>query len=74
MEAFDFDGHFRRMDRAGDEELAALQQEVHDYLNGSVDEQDERRAAWKLALARLRQRSETELALMKELIGTPEAA
>ena len=74
MVIFDFDGHFRRMERAEDEEFAAFQQELHDYLNGPVDEKDERIAAWRQALARLRQRSETELALVRELIGTPEAA
>lgn len=73
MEAFDFDGHFRRMERAGDEEFADLQQELHDYLKGPVDKHDERIAAWKQALARLRQRSETELALINQLIGTTEA-
>lgn len=72
MEALDFDNYFRRMERAGDDEFAALRQELHNYLFGSVDEQEERKAAWKQALARLRQRSETELALMKELIGTSE--
>ncbi len=79
METFDFDRHFKRMERADDQELALFQRELADYLHGPPHEQDNqkaaaRRSARKQALARLRERSQTELALINELIGTPATA
>lgn len=69
MKTFDFDRHFRRMERADENELASLQQELHTYLNESPEEAPERKTVWQQAIARLQERSMDELALFRQLMG-----
>ncbi len=69
MQIFDFENHFRRVERAKPEELNSLREELHTYLNGPIEEQAERQAAFNAFLRRQTEQGEVALQTIRDLLA-----
>ncbi|MBO0936746.1 hypothetical protein J2I47_09345 [Fibrella sp. HMF5335] len=66
---FDFEAHFRRLEHANGEELVTLEQQLHTYLNESVEDAPTRKLAFNTFLGKQIDKGHISLETIRELLA-----